>query len=106
MVLHGLEEFDHDLGARADEHLPLATLLSVVDRLERVREGSHTSHGAAAGSGREPGTAWTETTPNPGTNHKTKQGWDTVDPSKCGWSGDSKTRLIGNCAATAILFVG
>lgn len=44
VLLHNLQELDHDLGARPDEHLPLSTLLSVGDGLQSVREHSHFHH--------------------------------------------------------------
>ena len=42
--LHDLEELDNDLGAGANEHLPLATLLSVVDGLQAVSEDANADH--------------------------------------------------------------
>merc|ERR1719223_2614330 len=45
VLLHALQELDDHLGARTDEDLALSALLGVVDRLQRVRECSHTSHG-------------------------------------------------------------
>ena len=44
--LHDLEELDNDLGAGANEHLPLATLLSVVDGLQAVAEDADANHSA------------------------------------------------------------
>ena len=46
VLLHDLEELDHDLGHRADEDLALATLLRVVHRLWMGRrwEGRKVSH--------------------------------------------------------------
>ena len=38
VLLHLLEEFDNDLGRRADEDLPLAALLGVGDCLETIGE--------------------------------------------------------------------
>lgn len=38
VLLHLLEEFDNDLGGRADEDLPLAALLGVGDCLETIGE--------------------------------------------------------------------
>ena len=46
MPLHDLEELDNDLGARADEDLPLAALLSVVDGLQAVAEDADANHSA------------------------------------------------------------
>jgi hypothetical protein len=42
--LHDLEELDNDLGARANEDLPLSTLLSVVDGLQAISEDANTDH--------------------------------------------------------------
>ena len=39
MLLHDLEELDHDLGHRANEDLALATLLRVVHRLRSGGDG-------------------------------------------------------------------
>lgn len=45
MLHHDCEEFDNDLGARAEENLPLATFLGIVYRLQSVTENVHTHHG-------------------------------------------------------------
>ena len=45
MLLHDLEELDHDLRHRADEDLALATLLRVEDAAEAVVQHRHTHHG-------------------------------------------------------------
>lgn len=44
MALHHLQEFDDDLAARADEDLALATLLGVVDGIERIVEDGGLNH--------------------------------------------------------------
>ena len=44
VALHDLEELDGHLGSRAHEHLLLATLLSVGDRLQRISEHGHARH--------------------------------------------------------------
>ena len=45
VLLHNLQEFDDDLGGRADEHLALTALLGVHDRVARVAENGNTDHG-------------------------------------------------------------
>lgn len=52
MALHHLQEFDDDLAARADEDLALATLLGVVDGIERIVEDGGLNHDGGIG-GRE-----------------------------------------------------
>ena len=42
---HDGEELDDDLGARSDQDLPLASLASVVDRLQSVVQYVHSHHG-------------------------------------------------------------
>merc|ERR1712107_624540 len=44
VLLHDLQEFDDDLGARADEHLALAGLLGVVHRLQGIVEDGGLDH--------------------------------------------------------------
>lgn len=44
ILLHDLEELDHDLGGRADQNLTLSTLLSVGNGLEAVGEHRHLRH--------------------------------------------------------------
>ena len=44
MLLHHLQELDDDLGARADHDLALASLLGVVDGLERIVEDGCFDH--------------------------------------------------------------
>jgi hypothetical protein len=45
MLLHLLQKFDDDLGRRADEDLPLSTLLSVRHSLQAIGEDGHANHG-------------------------------------------------------------
>lgn len=44
MTLHDLEELDNDLGAGADQNLTLASLLGVVDGVERIVEDGSSNH--------------------------------------------------------------
>lgn len=44
MLLHDGQEFDDDLGRRADENLALARLLGVVDGVERIVENGGLDH--------------------------------------------------------------
>ena len=45
MLLHHLQELDNDLRARADQDLALASLLGVVDGIERIVEDGSFDHG-------------------------------------------------------------
>ena len=45
LLLHNGQKLHEDLGARADEHLALSTLLGVVDGLQSIGEHGHFSHG-------------------------------------------------------------
>lgn len=47
--LHDLQELHNDLGARADEHLALASLLGVVDGIERIVEDGCLDHSGGVG---------------------------------------------------------
>lgn len=42
---HALQEFDNDLGRRANENLSLSTLLGVGDVTQSVVEDGHENHG-------------------------------------------------------------
>lgn len=44
MFLHAVQEFDDDLGAWADKHLPLSRLLGVVDGIERIVQNASFDH--------------------------------------------------------------
>jgi len=44
ILLHLLQELDHDLTGRADEDLTLSTLLSVGDSLEAIGEDRYANH--------------------------------------------------------------
>ena len=44
VLLHLLQELDHDLTGRADEDLTLSTLLSVGDSLEAIGEDRYANH--------------------------------------------------------------
>lgn len=44
MLLHDLEELDDDLGGRTDQDLALASLLGVVDGVERIVEDGSLDH--------------------------------------------------------------
>lgn len=44
ILLHDLQELDHDLGRRADQDLTLSTLLSVGNGLENISENRHLGH--------------------------------------------------------------
>ena len=44
MLLHHLQELDNDLRARADHDLALASLLGIVDGLERIIEDGSLNH--------------------------------------------------------------
>lgn len=44
MLLHASEELDDDLGGRTDHHLALASLLGVVDGVERIVEDGSADH--------------------------------------------------------------
>lgn len=44
MLLHDAQELDDDLGRRTDEDLALASLLSVVDGVERIVEDGSLDH--------------------------------------------------------------
>lgn len=44
MTLHNLEELDDDLGRRSDQDLALASLLGVVDGVERIVEDGSADH--------------------------------------------------------------
>lgn len=44
VTLHDLEELDNDLGAGADQNLTLASLLGVVDGVERIVEDGSSNH--------------------------------------------------------------
>lgn len=44
MALHDLQELDNDLGRRADQDLPLAPLLGVVDAVERIVQDGGADH--------------------------------------------------------------
>ena len=44
VLLHHLEELHDDLRRRADEHLALATLLRIGDRLQAIGEHTHAHH--------------------------------------------------------------
>lgn len=44
MSLHDGQELNDDLGARADEHLALASLFGVVDGVERIVEDGGLDH--------------------------------------------------------------
>lgn len=44
MALHDLEELDNDLGRRSDQDLALASLLGVVDGVERIVEDGSADH--------------------------------------------------------------
>ena len=46
VLLHDAQELDNDLGARADEHLALSSLLGVVDGIERIVENTCFDHGS------------------------------------------------------------
>ena len=44
VLLHDREELDDDLGGRSDQDLALASLLSVVDGVERIVEDGSLNH--------------------------------------------------------------
>ena len=44
VLLHNREELDDDLGGRSDQDLALASLLSVVDGVERIVEDGSLNH--------------------------------------------------------------
>lgn len=44
VALHDLEELDNDLGRRSDQDLALASLLGVVDGVERIVEDGSADH--------------------------------------------------------------
>ena len=44
MLLHDLQELHHHLAGGADEHLALATALSIGDGLEAVSQSTHQHH--------------------------------------------------------------
>jgi len=44
VFLHNLEELDHHLRYRPDEHLPLAALLGVVDGAQAVIQYANSDH--------------------------------------------------------------
>jgi hypothetical protein len=44
VTLHNLEELDDDLGRRSDQDLALASLLGVVDGVERIVEDGSADH--------------------------------------------------------------
>ena len=44
VALHNLEELDDDLGRRSDQDLALASLLGVVDGVERIVEDGSLDH--------------------------------------------------------------
>lgn len=44
MLLHDREELDDHLGGRTDHHLALASLLGVVDGVERIVENGSPDH--------------------------------------------------------------
>ena len=44
VLLHALQELDDNLGGRADQHLALATLLSVGHRLQGIGQNAHAHH--------------------------------------------------------------
>lgn len=44
VLLHDAEELDNDLGGRADQDLALASLLGVVDGVERIVEDRGLDH--------------------------------------------------------------
>lgn len=44
VALHDLEELDDDLGGRSDQDLTLASLLGIVDGVERVVEDGGADH--------------------------------------------------------------
>lgn len=44
MLLHDTQELDDDLGRRTDEDLALASLLGVVDGVERIVEDGSLDH--------------------------------------------------------------
>lgn len=49
VLLHDSKELDNDLGARADEHLALAGLLSIVDALQSIVENRCADHVGGCG---------------------------------------------------------
>lgn len=51
VLLHGLQEADNDLGAGAEQHLPLATLLGVADGLQGIVKDGNANHGGGGGGG-------------------------------------------------------
>ena len=44
MLLHCLQEFDDDLGARSNQDLTLSSLLGVVDGVKRIVENTSLDH--------------------------------------------------------------
>lgn len=69
VLLHHLQELDDDLGGRAQQHLALATLLSVRHRLQGIGQHAHAHHldcGQATTSG--------------GTRRKTRHSWPQPAP--------------------------
>lgn len=53
MLLHDAQELDNDLGRRSDQNLALASLLGVVDGVERIVEDGGLDHfGGGRFSGR------------------------------------------------------
>ena len=51
MLDHNIEELHDHLRGRPDEHLALAALLGVVDRLQGVSQDVHADHGERFGCG-------------------------------------------------------
>ena len=74
ILLHHLEELDHHLRRRSQQHLPLATLLSVRHRLQAVRKRRHPRHGCEWMWRDTGGKEWGEV----GDQHRSTSGfWDT-----------------------------
>jgi hypothetical protein len=44
ILLHDLQEFNHNLGGRSDQDLSLSTLFSVGDSLEDISQNGHSCH--------------------------------------------------------------